>query len=329
MISRRQLLIAVGAGLAAWPLVATTREGKEKVYRIGCVPGGPLAPREHQWAAFRQGLRDFGYEEGKNVALEFRIPSGEGIPVDNLIADLVRINVDVIVVSTTPAVQAAKRVTTTVPIVMTGAADPVMSGLVPNLARPGGNVTGLSLMPVELTGKRFEILREIVPKSMRIAVLWNPNEANNVSQFKTVQSAARTSRIEVLSLEARTEAELDRAFQSAASRRADGLIVVNSGIFYGLRARIMDHALKARLPAIWGYPSFGDFGALVVYGPSDTDNYRRAASYVDRILKGARPADLPIEQPTEIKLVINLKTANALGLTIPQLLLIRADRVIE
>jgi putative ABC transport system substrate-binding protein len=329
MMNRRSLLVA-GLTLLATPLVAGAQERKaRKVYRIGCMPGGPLAPRAHQWEAFRLGLRDLGYVEGQNVVLEYRVPEREGAPFDDLVADLVRLNVDVIVASTPSAIQAAKRATKTIPIVMTGIGDPVKAGLIASLARPGGNVTGLSLLAVELGGKRLHLLREVLPKMVRVAVLWNPTNPHNLPQLQEVQAAASILRLEALSLEASTADDIDRAFQIARNLRADGLVVASDGLFFGLHARILDLALQTRLPAVWVWPSLAERGALMVYGTSDTEYYRRAAAYVDRILKGVRPADLPVEQPTKIDLIISLKTARALKLTIPRSLLLRADQVIE
>ena len=270
------------------------------------------------------------YVEGQNTNLEFRFPK-EGIPADDLIADLIRKKVDVIVVSSSLQIQAAKRVTKTIPIVMTGTNDPVASGLVSSLARPEGNVTGLSFLDSELNGKRLEILRETIPYSKRIAMLWNPNESSGALQLKVLQDAARSIGIEIVSLEARSANDLGPAFQMATTHQAEGLIVAIAALFYGLRAQVMDLAHKARLPDIWGWESFGGFGALLVYGPSDTQNYYRAATYVDKILKGAKPGDLPIEQPTEVKLVINLRTAKErFGCGDPEFCCwFEADRVIE
>lgn len=299
------------------------------MHLVGCIPGGLMRPREHQWAAFRRGLREHGYVEGQNVALEFRIPEAEGLAADNLVADLVGRKVDVLVVSTAFHAHAAKRVTQTVPIVLTGVTDPVAAGLVSNLARPDGNLTGISLLSANLSGKRLEVLRQLLPSSRRIAVLWNPNDASGAPQLRVLQEAARSTRVEIVSLEVRAAGDLASAFQTAAARRAEGLIVASSGLFYGLRDQVMELLWKARLPAIWPWGSFGEFGALLVYGPSDTENYRRAAAFVDRILKGAKPGDLPIEQATSIEFVVNLRTAKALGLKIPQSFLQRATQVIE
>ena len=328
-VRRRQFLIATGVLLLEATNAVFSQDLKSgKIYRIGCVPGGPMPPREHQWAEFRKGLTELGYVEGKNIVLEFRVPQ-EGIRADDLIADLVRQNVDVMVVSNGFHAQSAKRISKTIPIVLTGAVDPVASGLVASLARPEGNVTGLSLYNSELGGKRLELLRELLPKSRRIAILINRDDPSNTPQLKAVQDAGRSMKVEIIPVEARAPEDLRRAFQAAAKRHAEGLIVASSGLFYGQRTQIMDLAQHGHLPAIWPWESFGGFGALLVYGPSDTDNYHRAAYYVDRILKGAKPGDLPVEQPTQVKLVVNLTTARTLKLSIPKSLILRADRVIE
>jgi putative ABC transport system substrate-binding protein len=313
--------------LVAASFAASAQESKKKkIYRIDCIQGGPLTPRAHQWAAFRRGLRELGHLEGDNIALEFREPK-EGIAADDLIADLIKLEVDVIVASTAIHVHSARRATKTIPIAMTGLTDPVAAGVVTNLARPDGNVTGLSFLPVELVGKRLELMLELLPKSKRIAMLWNPNDP--VPQLKAATAAGQKAGVEIVSVEARAAKNLGPAIETVRSRGADGLIIATSGLFYGLRDQILDLLQKAKLPAIWGWESFGAFGALLVYGPSDTDNYHRAATYVDRLLKGARPGDLPIEQPTQVKLVVNLRAARSLSIEIPKSLLVRADHVIK
>jgi putative ABC transport system substrate-binding protein len=326
LLRRTILLVLLVLGLLAVPLAAEAQPAG-RVPRIGILPGGPLAPRVHQWDAFRQTLRELGYTEGQNIIFEFRPPAREGDPFENLAADLVRLNVDVIVATAERAIRAARQATSTIPIVMCPSRDPVREGFVTSLARPGGNITGLSILTVELTGKRLEILREIVPKASRVAVLWTPGGAE--SPFRAAELAARAMGVELVSLEAAREEDLEKAFEAAAKRRAGALLVLGSPAFFGLRARITDLAQKHRLPGMYWLPSFAHAGGLVVYGPSDTEYYRRAAIYVDRILKGAKPADLPVEQPTKFELIINLKTARALGLTIPLALLLRADQVIE
>ena len=327
MPSRRRFLLGSSI-LCAVPLAAMA-QGRGKIHLVGCVPGGLMAPREHQWAAFRRALRELGYVEGRNVKLEFRIPQVEGIAGDKLVAELLALKVDVIVLSTAFHAHAAKRITQTVPIVMTGVTDPVAAGLISNLARPEGNLTGVSLLSADLSGKRFEVLRELLPQSKRIAVLWNPNDASGAPQLKAVQNAARGAGVEIISLEARAAGDLAAVFETAAKQRAEGLIVASSGLFYGLRDPVMELLRNAKLPAIWPWGSFGGFGALLVYGASDTENYRRAAAFVDRILRGAKPRDLPIEQATNVEFVINLKTAKALGLTMPPSFRLRATQVFE
>jgi putative ABC transport system substrate-binding protein len=315
-------------GLLAAPLAAEAQPAG-RVPRIGILPGGPLAPRVHQWDAFRQTLRELGYTEGQNIILEFRPPAREGDPFENLAADLVRLKVDVIVATSERAIRAARQATSTIPIVMCPSRDPVREGFVASLARPGGNITGLSILTVDLTGKRLEILREIVPKASRVAVLWTPGPGGAEDQFRAAELAARALGVELVSLEASRDDDLEKAFEAAARSGAGALLVLGSPNFFGLRARITELSQKRRLPGMYWLPSFAHAGGLVVYGPSDTEYYRRAAMYVDRILKGAKPADLPVEQPMKFELIINLKAARALGLTIPRAVLLRADQVIE
>jgi putative ABC transport system substrate-binding protein len=313
--------------ILAMPLAATAQQ-TGKVYRIGCIPGGLLAPRAHQWDAFRQALRELGWVEGQNIILEFRPPVREGDPYDDLAAELVRLKVDVIVATGTRAVRATKHATSTIPIVMSPSGDPVGEGLVASLARPGGNVTGTSTMVSDRSGKHLEIIREIVPSASRVAVLWAP--PFNEPGLRAVEAAARVLGVEILELQVTQAGDFDQAFETASRDHAEVLIVLEGNpLFFGLRARIADLALHHRLPAIYDLPSYAHSGGLVAYGPSDTEYYRRAAVYVDKILKGAKPADLPVEQPTKFELVINLKTAKTLGLTIPPALLFQATEVIQ
>ena len=281
----------------------------------------------HQWDAFRQRLRDLGYVEGQNIVLEIRAPEREGASFDGLVADLIRLNVDVIVASGVAAILAAKRATSTIPIVMSPGSDPIRLGIVASLARPGGNVTGVSIMVEDLNPKRLQLLREIAPKASRVAVLWN--QPSGPAQLQAVEATATAMGIRLLSLEAGKASDIEKAFETATKARAEAMIVMSSPVYYGLRARIADLALKYRLPAIYWLPAFVDAGGLITYGPSDTEYYRQAATFVDKVFKGAKPADLPVEQPTKFELMINLKTAKALGLTIPPSLLQRADQVIE
>jgi len=324
-LSTLTFLVMLTLSIGAVPFVATAQQ-TAKVYRIGCLPGGPLAPRAHQWDAFRQALRALGWVEGQNMTLEFRPPAREGDPFDELAADLVRLKVDVIVATGQRAVRAAKQVTSTIPIVMSPVGDPVGEGFVTSLARPGGNVTGTSLMNVDMSGKRLEMLKELVPGAAHVAVLWAPSYE---AELRTIQAAARVLGVTLLELQVTNASELDQAFETAKRDRTDAMMTTGGTLFFGLRARIADLALHHRLPAIYIAPSMVQAGGLVAYGPSDTEYYRRAASYVDKILKGAQPADLPVEQPMKFELVINLKTSEALGLTIPHTILVQATEVIH
>jgi putative ABC transport system substrate-binding protein len=322
-----ELLVTFVLGLLVVSLAAEVQPAG-KVYRIGCIPGGPLAPRLHQWDAFRQTLRELGWVEGQNIALEFRAPAQEGDAFDELAADLVRLQVDVIVATSTRAVRATKHATSTIPIVMSPSGDPVGEGLVASLARPGGNVTGTSTMVSDRSGKHVEIIRELVPSVSRVAVLWAPPV--NEPGFRAVEAAARGLGVELLELPVIHAGDFDHAFETARRAHVEAMIVLGGNpLFFGLRARIADLALHHRLPAIYDLPSYAHAGGLVAYGPSDTEYYRRAAAYVDKILKGAKPADLPVEQPTTFELVLNLKTAQALGLTIPPPLLFQATEVLR
>jgi putative ABC transport system substrate-binding protein len=278
----------------------------------------------HQWDAFRQTLRELGYVKGQNIAFEFRPPLQEGDPFETLAMDLVSRKVDLIVATSNVAVRAASRATRTIPIVMSPAADPVADGFAISLARPGGNFTGVSILSVDLSGKRLEILREVVPTVSRVAVLWTPGAEE---QVRAVETAARAKGIDVSGAEVSKGDDLEKAFDAAAKSGARALVVTSGAVLFGLRTRIAELAMKRRLPAVYPLPSFAHAGGLLVYGPNDIEYYRRAAAYVGRILKGARPSELPIEQPTKFELVINLKSARALGITIPQSLLARADEV--
>ena len=319
-------VLALALGLVALSPSAEAQQAG-KIPRIGVISAGPVAPRAHQWGAFRQGLRELGYVEGRNIVVEMRAPEVEGGSHDALAADLVRLNVDIIVAATAPAILAAKRATSTIPIVMTTIPDAVALGVVASLARPGGNVTGLSMLQADLSGKRLELVREIVPDASRVALLLNPSSPN--PELQPTEAAARALGMQLIRLEARPGEALDRIFRAGIKGRVDALVVIADRLFYGLRSQIAELALRHRLPSVTNFATFADAGGLLTYGPSDTENYRRAATYVDRILRGANPSDLPVEQPTRFELLINMKTAKALGIKIPQSILARADRVIE
>ncbi len=326
------LIATLALGLLAAPLAADAQPAT-KVHRIGILlPGSPAPPSTPSAAleAFLQGLRDLGYVEGRNIAIEYRYAQGKLDPLQDLAAELVRLNVDVIVTSTTPAIQAAKKATSTIPIVMAAVGDPVVTGLVAGLARPGGNITGLSLLAPELAGKRLELLKETLPRLSRVAVLWNSASPAMVHTFREARVAAEALGVRLQSLEVQGDpTDFERAFSAIAKERPDGLFVTLDPFTSLHRGRIAELAAQHRLPAIYELREFVDAGGLMAYGPSSRDLWRRAATYVDKILKGAKPGDLPVEQPTRFELVINLKTARALGLTIPQSVLLRADHLIE
>jgi putative ABC transport system substrate-binding protein len=276
--------------------------------------------------ALRQGLRDLGYVEGKNFVFEYRYAEGRSERLPGLAADLVRLKVDLIIAPGDVA-KVAREATGTIPIVMMSSDDPVRAGYVASLARPGGNVTGVTFIFDELAGKRLELLKEAVPAITRVAVLWNPTHVDN--EFQEMQAAARTLGLQLQSLELRAPSDLDGAFQAASRGRAEALTVTPSRLTAFLRTRIVALAAKGRLPVISGWREFAEAGGLLTYGPNRSEGARRAAAYIDKILKGAKPADLPVEQPTRFELVVNLKTAKALGLTIPQSIMVRADQVIQ
>jgi putative ABC transport system substrate-binding protein len=279
--------------------------------------------------AFRAGLRDLGYVEGQNIALAYRWSEGRDERFADLAADLVRLDVAVVVTSGTPAVRAAKAATSTIPIVMAFAGDPVGIGVVASLARPGANVTGLSLLDADLDAKRMELLKEAVPGLTRAAIFWSANDPGMTLAVNRVEGAARALGLTLQSLAVQEPGEFPGAFQAADAGRAQALIVTAQPFTLRHRARILELAAKHRLPAMYTVRGFVEAGGLMAYGPSLPDLFRRAATYVDKILRGARPADLPVEQPTTFELVINLETARALGLTIPPPLLLRADQVLE
>jgi putative ABC transport system substrate-binding protein len=274
-------------------------------------------------------LRDLGYVEGQSIVIEYRYAEGRPDRLPVLSAELVRLKGDVLVTAGRPAIRAAKEATTSIPIVMAISGDAVATGLVASLARPGANLTGLSILAPELTGKRLQLLKETVPKVSRVAVLWNPTNPDSQLNWKAAQAAGQALRVTLQSLEARDANDFEAAFATMKREHADGLFVLGDPLTVGNQVRIADLALKYRLPGICFWRQFVDAGGLMSYGPSFGDMFRRAAVYVDKILKGAKPADLPGEQPTRFELVINLKTAKALALTAPQSVLVRADQVIQ
>jgi ABC-type uncharacterized transport system substrate-binding protein len=322
----RRAFLAGAAALLAAPLAGEAQPAG-KVWRIGFVRGS--APPAAEIEAFRQGLRELGYVEGKNIGILFRWAEGRDERLPALVADLIRLNVDLIVSSAPAATRAAKEATTTIPIVMVTVADPVAFGFVRSLAHPGGNVTGFAFQHPELSGKRLALLKEMMPKLSRVAVLWNADNPYKAFDMKEVEAAAQASGVMLLSLPVRGVDGLDSAFDTARHGSAGCLITLEDPFTIAHQARIVELAQRYRLPALYGRRIYVDAGGLMSYGPDPIDQYRRAAIHVDKILKGVKPSDLPVEQPTKFELVINLKTAKALGLTIPSSLLLQADQVIE
>ncbi len=330
VITRRAFIGTLAGGLLVAPRAGSAQQAA-KVARIGYLATN-LAPSPYR-EAFRQGLRDLGYVEGRNVVIEYRDAEGKDDRLPALAAELVALKVDVIVAAAgTVAALAAKQATRTLPIVFIAVADPVTSGLVTSLARPGGNFTGLSALSPELVGKWLELLKQAVPGVSRVAFLWQPGvlgERTEKDILKAAEVAGRALGVRVQFVEARGPADIDRAFSDMTRARAGALTVLSTPMFGSERRRLLDLAAKSRLPTVYSFREYVDAGGLMSYGSSLADLSRRAATYVDKILKGAKPADLPVQQPTKFELVINLKTAKALGLTIPPSLLQRADEVIQ
>jgi putative tryptophan/tyrosine transport system substrate-binding protein len=331
-MNRRAFLSILSGGLLAAPLAAEAQQ-PTKIARIGYLSPN-LATSPHLREAFRQGLRDLGYVEGRNLVIEYRDAEGRFERIPALAAELVALKVDVIVTEggNTAVPVAAKQATRTLPIVFASASDPVASGLVTSLARPGDNVTGLSSFTTELVGKRLELLTQSVPGVGQIAVLWLPGalgERTDKEMLTGAEVAARGLGVRLQFVEARAPADFDRAFSDMTKARAGALTLLPSNLFRREHRRLLDLAARHRLPAVYPWRDFVDAGGLMSYGASLTDSSRRAATYVDKILKGAKPGDLPVEQPTKFELVINLKTARTLALTIPPSVLSRADQVIE
>jgi putative ABC transport system substrate-binding protein len=305
------------------PLVAVEAQSPTTIPRIG------LLADATPWQPFRMGLRELGYVQGKSIALEERSSQGRNERFSDLASELVQLKVDIIVTWGTPATLAAKRATTTIPIVIASAGDPVSSGLVSSLARPGGNVTGLTVLGPGLSAKRLELLKETVPNMRRVAFLWNPANPDQKSHFNEVQEGARALGVTLQSVEARSREELEQALAMMKQSRPSALLTTADGVLQSYVDRIVAFSSETRLPAMYQLKEAVERGGLMSYGASLPDLGRRAATYVDKILKGTKPADLPVEQPTKFELVINLKTAEALGLTIPQSILVRADEIIQ
>jgi putative ABC transport system substrate-binding protein len=322
------LAIFLGVFLLAAPLAAEAQQ-TATVPRIGFLSAAPLSSITARTEAFRQGLRALGYVEGQNIVLEWRAADDKWDRLPDLAAELARLQVAVIVTAEGPAAIAARRVTRTIPIVMGQSGDPVAIGVVTSLAHPGGNVTGLTTLSTDLPAKQVELLKEAVPKLSRLAVLSNPANPLSAAALRHAETTGRALGLQLQPVDARDPKEFDNAFSAMNRARAGGVVVLPDPMFLTQRTRIAELAAKSRLPAIYGIPEHAAAGGLMAYAASRTDLFRRAAYYVDRILKGAKPADLPVEQPTKFELVINLKAAKDLGLTIPQSVLARADEVIQ
>lgn len=328
MRRREFIKVIAGSAAAAWPFAGRAQQ-PTKVPRIGFLGNSTAALEADLVKPFRDGLRELGYEEGRDIVIEYRWAEGNYERFPTLIAELIALKVDVFVTAGTPAAVAIRKATTSIPLVMVAVGDPVGTGLVASFARPGGSSTGLTSLAPELEGKRLELLREVAPKLSYIAILWNPDNAYMTTTEREVQTAAKVLQMKVLSLAVRTPGELDAAFASVLKERPGALNVLADRLFLHSRGRIIDFAIKQKLPGVHAYRELIVSGGLMSYGPSYADMHRRAATYVDKILKGAKPADLPVQAPTKFELVINLKSARDLGLTVPPTLLARADELIE
>ena len=330
MITRRELLIAIGTSALTAPLISIAQQ-QSRLWRVGFLaPRKPLSLESDAYGAFVLGMRELGYVEGKNLVIEWRLADGKVERLPELAAELVRLKVDVIGTSGPQAASAAQKATATIPIVMlTISVDPVREGLVKSLARPEGNITGLANLSGDLSPKLLEMLLSVVPRLSRVAVLLNPTNPGHSAVLKDIQSAAQKFGVSIAPVQAQTPAEIGAAFSTMTKENSEAVIVSLDGIFVQQRRQIADLAAKNRIPSISTFIEYVQDGGLISYGPNLADQYRRGASYVDKILKGAKPGDLPVEQATKFELFINRKTAKVLGLTIPQTLLISADKVIE
>ncbi len=323
-MKRREFITLLGGAAAAWPLA--TRAQQPKVWRIGMLETISAELNAANLSAFRRGLRELGYVEGRNLVLDYRSAEGDAKRFPGLAAELIHLNVDLIVTRGTPAVLAAKNATSTIPVVMAASGEPLL--VVASLARPGGNVTGLSAVNPDLAAKRIELLTELAPAVAGIAAFLNMSNPITSSELKEIEAAARSKGLQYRLFDVRQGDDIRRAFD-AVNRKQEAIVVGVDAVTQAHREMIVELAARYRLPAIYAAREFVDAGGLMSYGPSYPDNYRRAATYADKILKGAKPADLPVEQPTKFELVINLKTATALGLTVPLIMQMTADEMIE
>jgi putative ABC transport system substrate-binding protein len=330
MQRREFITLFGGTAAAAWPIAALAQQPAGRVYRVGYLAFGSREQQIHLSKAFEDGLRSPGYRVGDNVAIEYRFGNAEMERQPALAADLVRLGVDVIVTGAHANTVAAMKATTTIPIVMTNSSDPVGAGLIVSLARPGGNVTGFAQDPGdEIFGKRLELLKEALPNLSRVGIVWNPDFAPNRSRLTSMRETTQALGLTLVPVEARGPDALEQAFATMVRERAQAFVVLGDGVLFNYRGQIAVMALRDRLPAISAAREYAEAGLLLSYGPDLQDLFRRSAGFVDKIFKGAKPADLPVEQPTKFELVINLKTAKALGIFVPPTLLTRADEVIE
>ena len=328
-LRRSAFIVFVAVGMLAAPFLAAAQP-PSKVFRVGHLSGGGRTPDGAPPGPLREGLRGLGYVEGQNVAYEARFAEGKVERLPGLATELVRLKLDVIVAQGGPAAAAAKQATSTIPIVLAPAAgDAVAAGLIASLARPGGNVTGMTDESIQLSAKRVEILKEAVPKARLIAVIWNTNDQGMTLRYREIEKAARILRVEVQALGVREPDDFTVAFSTMTRRRPDAMFLVADALTNMNRKQLIEFATTHRIPAMYEYSFLVRDGGLMSYGPSQEDDFRRAALYIDRIFKGAKPADLPAEQPTRYYLAVNLKTAATIGLTIPSLLLLRADDVVQ
>jgi putative ABC transport system substrate-binding protein len=331
-MQRREFITLFGGSVATWSFAARAQQPARRVYRVGYLSLGSIGSGDRSYAmiAFEEGLRSLGYRVGENVAIEYRFANGEMERLPALAAELVRLGVDVIVTGGNPITVAAMNATTTIPIVMTGGVDPVSAGLVASLARPGGNVTGFAVdAGGEILAKRFELLKETLPNLSRVGILFNPDVAAIRSRLTSMTEIAPTLGLTTIPVEARGLDALEQAFAIMVRERAQAFVMQGDAVLFNHRSQIAEMALRNRLPAASYQRELAEAGFLLTYGSNIRDLYRRSAVFVDKIFKGAKPADLPLEQPTKYELVINLKTAKALGITVPPILLTRADEVIE
>jgi ABC-type uncharacterized transport system substrate-binding protein len=325
---RREFITLIGGAAAAWPLAAWAQQPAAKVWRIGILsPGmsGQSAPLE----VFQRSLRDLGYVEGRNLIIDWKFSEERSDSLSALASELVRANVDIIFAINTPAALAAKNATTTIPIVVTRVSDPIRSGLVASLAKPGGNLTGLTTVSEELEGKRLELLREALPGLLRVAVLWNEANTGHALNVREMEKAGPPLGLQVYLLGIRRAEDLSGALQTAINVQAGALFAIDDLVIASLQARILEFASKNKLPVISQFREFTEAGGFMAYGPNNDEMFRKAAVYVDKIFKGAKPADIPVERPTRFELIINLKTTKAIGLTVAPSFILRADEVID